>query len=440
MSFDVQKLKQASLGGIPFFVDTVTITSGRDVKVHSFGSGTKSGPKPEERVRAKKRGESVTSDSENPFIEDLGKEAFTIELNAYFIQGPRMPDYIATRNAFIEKVNTRGASILQLPTFDKISVISGKITTSYNNKEGGIEKVSVVFYRSVENVQPSSEEDTEQIVIEVSASLGTSIKKSFENRFSVERTMFPGVPVSYGIPSYVKQDTKNMFESFVDKMKEYMSYATSIQKEVNAYVQVLNKYKNDLVTMINYPGQLCEQTVAIVRQMSSIFISPLDAFNAQSSLFKSFPSQFDEIIGDTLDKLQLENNQDSLKNTVRNASLSEMCVLATKIDFKSSAEAISARNEITSFGEEQQSINGNDLELYLMYEDMRTLLSASSKDITERIALLPYIKTIHLSRPTPLLVVAYGLYGDAKRYVEIQDRNRIKSNLVSPLSLEVLSE
>ena len=440
MSFK-DRLRKATYGGAPFFVDTVTVTSGRAVKVHSFSSGNTSGPSPIERLRAKQRGvsEDIAS-SEFPFVEDLGRKARIIQVECYFLEGLEMPDYIQARDTFIEICEQKGEDILQLPTWEPFNASVGEIKTTFNNKEGGIERVSITFYRSVKNIQPSSVVDTEREVETKVAEAKQAIIDTFYVNFSVNENTDPEVPDDYGTAKFVAEDTRNAFEKFADKMKEYASYANTIQSEVNGYVQTINGYVNDLVTLIETPEQLVSETLAIIEQCSSIFTRPFDAFNAQLNMFETFPDQLDEIVGTTLDKLQLGRNNKSLKATVKNACLSQMSLVAKDIDFANAAQAGEVRDLIAEKGEEVQLENGEEYGDHKIYGTISRMLSASIIDLTERSSVLPFIETVRTVKNIPLLVMAYGLYGDAERFQELQERNEVRNNLFPPLELEVLSE
>jgi prophage DNA circulation protein len=86
-----------------------------------------------------------------------------------------------------------------------------------------------------------------------------------------------------------------------------------------------------------------------------------------------------------------------------------------------------------------QLINANIISNGSPYLQMRTVLAASTRDITQRSASLPIVETIELDDSLPLLVIAYGLYEDATRFEAISTRNGIQNNLSPKTNLEVLS-
>jgi prophage DNA circulation protein len=173
--------------------------------------------------------------------------------------------------------------------------------------------------------------------------------------------------------------------------------------------------------------------------LSSIFTRPLDAFNASKDLLINFPSAIGDIIGDTLDAFGLRSNRNSIVSIASNCAGIEMMRNASNIDFDSAGQAIDIRDEMTDLIDGLQLVNADVISNASPYSQMRTVLAASVKDITQRSATLPIVENITLNDSLPLLVVAYGLYEDATRFESIQSRNEVKNNLTPKTDLEVLS-
>lgn len=434
------RLKPASYGGVPFFVDTVTWTGGRAVKVHTFSEGS-SGPSPLDRLKAKQGKDIETqASSEFPYVEDLGREVLEYTVDCYFLESSKMPDYIQARDDFLAVCHEGGSHILQLPTLDSFNALAGKIRTTFKNKEGGIERITITFYKDVKNSQPSSTIDTEREVVKKAAAVEQAIYDVITVNFSATENLDPEVPADYGVADFVVEDTQSTLETFANKMKEYASYANTIQANVNAYIQEVNGFINDLTSIITYPTQVAQNIMGMMSQMSSIFTRPIDAFNAQLDLFRTFPDQIADIVGDTLDKIQLKKNNDAIKAAVQNGTLMHMALSVKDIDFTNSSQALEVRDSLAETVAEQQEINGSSYETHEIYTTLQKLTTASSRDLTERVANLPFIDTIETVHSMPLLVIAYGRYGNAERAEELAERNEVANPLFPPNVLEVLSE
>ena len=460
-----EKMKvMASFGGARFYVDSVEYSAGRQTKKHTFantkssgsggaGGGPVSVGKFVDRVLANGVSGTGTASSEVPYFEDLGAAPKQFTVNGYWLESNLefgMPDYLKARDLFLEKMSEEIERTLILPTFGEVKCKPGKVTTKFSNKEGGIETFSAIFYRASINFQPFFADDTKTALQleseELTAILVAGMRSTYsvtEAPLSVTSAGIPGIaviPEGTGLAKFVAEDTVSSLEKFRAKVESFTGYGETKLSELNSYIQKLNGFSNSITELILFPSQLATSMTDIVRQMSNIFIRPIDAFKAQKDLISNFADDFSDILGDTLDALSLQSNVDSIISITKNAAGSEMMRVASEIDFDSAEQAIDVRDEMTEIIEELQLINADVISNSSPYLQMRTVLASSVRDITQRSAVLPIVSHIQLDDSLPLLVVSYGLYEDASRFEEIQTRNGVPNNLIPQTDLEVLSE
>jgi prophage DNA circulation protein len=460
-----EKMKiYASFGGARFYVSTVEYQAGRQTKKHTFDKATTTtgkgigpagvGVKVDKAIAARD-GKAVgarVSSSEDPYIEDLGGAPKMFLVTGYFLESNLefgMPDYLDSRDLFIKKMSEGVARTLTLPTFGDLTCKPGKLSTKFSNKEGGIETFTAVFYRENINFQPFFTEDTKSVLgIESEVLLNILLdmaKDTFsvtEPPLSVTTAGIPGVvqiPEDIGLSKFVAEDTLSALDKFRNSIAGLTGYGKTKLAELNKLQQQLNGFSNNITELILAPSELASSMIAIVTQTSKIFVRPIDAFFAQRDLLTNFFSDLGSVLGDTLDAFSLRSNLSSIRSITENAAGSEMMRNASDIDFDSAEQALDTRDQMSDLIDDLQLRNADVISTGSPFLQMRTVLAASTRDITQRSATLPIVEYVELDESIPLLVVAYGLYEDATRFEAIATRNGIKNNLSPKTNLEVLS-
>jgi prophage DNA circulation protein len=460
-----EKMKiYASFGGARFYVNSVEYQAGRQTKKHTFAKSNSSGGKGigpggvgqlVDAAIARKEGKatgSKVSSAEDPYMEDLGGAPKQFLVTGYWLESNLefgMPDYIEARDLFIKYMSEETARTLTLPTFGEVKCKPGKLTTKFSNKEGGIETFTAVFYRDNINFQPFFTDDTKSVLEleseELLAILLDMAKDTFsvtEPPLSVTTAGIPGVvqiPEDIGLAKFVAEDTLSTLDKFRDSISGLTGFGKTKLAELNKLQQQLNGFSNEITSLILAPSELASSMVAIVTQLSKIFVSPIDAFFAQKDLLTNFFTDISSVLGDTLDAFSLRSNNSSLRSITENAAGSEMMRNASDIDYDSAEQALNLRDEMSDLIDDLQLRNANVISTASPFLQMRTVLAASTRDITQRAAALPIVNHIVLDESIPLLVIAYGLYEDATRFETIATRNSIENNLTPKTNLEVLS-
>jgi prophage DNA circulation protein len=464
-----QKMKNvASFGGARFYVSTVEYAAGRQTKKHTFAKTSSSGGSSSRGIGPKGVGRKVdaaiaaasggaqpgsnVASSEIPYVEDLGGAPKMFTITGYWLESSLetgMDDYITARDNFLELVSTNESRNLILPTFGEFKAKPGKVTTKFNNKEGGIETFTAVFYRDNINFQPFFTEDTNSVLQAEADELTAILVAGMNELYSVTSPPaavttagIPGIvqiPEDIGLSNFVAEDTTTTLERFRDRISSLTGLGQTKLAELNTLQQQLNGFSNGLTELILAPSELATSITGIVTQLSKIFTRPIDAFTAQKDLFSNFVDDIDDVLGDTLDAFSLRSNNSAIRSLVENSSGAEMMKNAGDEDFDSAEEALKRRDEITDLIDDLQYRNADVIATATSFLQMRTLLAASTRDITVRSASLPIVNYLQLNTTIPLLVIAYGLYEDATRFEEISSRNSIVNNLFPKTELEVLS-
>ena len=125
------------------------------------------------------------------------------------------------------------------------------------------------------------------------------------------------------------------------------------------------------------------------------------------------------VVGTTASRVRELQNADAITALFSDTAVVEMAALARVTKFGSLDEAIATREEVVGLLQDAADASGND-ETFLAYTG---LCAAVVKDITTRAADLSRVETKKPTAFTNTIMMAYELYGDAKREKEIDERN-----------------
>lgn len=127
------RLRPASFGGAPFFVEVGSQSGGRRIVSHEY-------PK-----------------AETPFAEDMGRKGKGWQVTAYLIGS----DYLDARDELLAVCDSEGPFTLVHPTFGDFQVHCGPYTASEGRERGGYAQVDMTFFEAGHNPDASATSDTQ---------------------------------------------------------------------------------------------------------------------------------------------------------------------------------------------------------------------------------------------------------------------------------------
>lgn len=155
------RLLPASFRGVKFFVDSADFEVGRRLSIHQYAN------------------------RDEPYIQDHGKEAFTISINAYIIANfGNNFEYFLDRDRLIAAFQRYGAGILVTPYYGIRKVqLSGKAKITTSSQEGGICRISATFIEVGKRIA-SLQSDFKSITDRISNIGEDQIGDNFETGYS----------------------------------------------------------------------------------------------------------------------------------------------------------------------------------------------------------------------------------------------------------------
>ena len=140
----------ASFRGVPFLVDTDSVSVGRRTQTHEFPQ------------------------RDQPFVEDLGKRTREYKVNG-FVAGD---DCLSQRDKLLTALETPGTGELVHPWFGRLTVTAGDCDLSHARNELGVVRFSLVFIDGM-LAFPVQSPNTRRLLSEQAPTLLESIKSRF---------------------------------------------------------------------------------------------------------------------------------------------------------------------------------------------------------------------------------------------------------------------
>lgn len=110
-----------------------------------------------------------------PWAEDLARRARRFTVTGYIVQGPREPNYQATRDALIAQLESLGSGSLVHPTMGTNTVVCDTYTITESREKGGIAEFEMVFREAGTTLTAVVTPDTSAVAAAAAVAAGAAI-------------------------------------------------------------------------------------------------------------------------------------------------------------------------------------------------------------------------------------------------------------------------
>lgn len=393
--------RQASFRGVAFYVESHDASFGRRQVTHEY-------PQRDE-----------------PFTEDLGRRAREYSVDAYLIGD----DYPAQRDKLRDECEKAGVGELVHPYLGNMSVVCTGLKVRESSSETRMCRLQLTFVESGLAQYPSNDQDAVRAVTAAANDVTSAGIGGFLERFSVD-----------GLPSFVTDAATALSSGLAGLLGSLPINPTGDAQTVAAWVsQVTGLADNALVTS---PSSFADQLVGAITGIRDVF-----GGRAGDVLQLLRTSYLTDYVGTTAtpSRVQQAANHNAFGALVRRVALAEQtsaAVLAAEESadalaaaaatdtpvpsgtaFVTREDAIAARDRLLEALDEEVEWSGTSDEEYLALSALRAevVRGLPSPDLR-----LPRVAEVIPPATTPSLVIAYQLYEDAGRAVEIAERNRAR--------------
>ena len=402
-------LFSASFRGIPFDVTTSDLTVGRRTQTFEYPQRDK------------------------PFVEDLGRAARLIEVEAIIVG----PDYVERMNRLIAAMETAGSGTLIHPFLGTMNVTPQSTTqVSFDTSGLGRATATLSFVESGDYQFPNSASDTAARLLSAASAAETVSALSFADNFDISRLQdFGAALVTGSIGRMLSVDSLQSVASGIGMATEFAQLAQSA------------------ATLAANPRQLFS-AVASVFGMDDLTRQALGWTNVvrglcgalgNLNLHQSGVASTGLIDHAAIDGMALQAQAMIRREMLIGASRASMNVGGALDTMPGASSRTMAYDDLIAvrdgllerFDEELEDAITPDDD-YRALADLRSLVW---EDLTTRAEQRAHLVSYTPSEVKPALVIAYDYYGDASRDSEVAERNNIRHAGFCPAApLKILSE
>lgn len=349
-----EQLQQSSFRGVEFYVDDHTLEFGRRVQLHDYPF------------------------KDDAYAEDLGGKDDMYSLPAFVVGD----DYMDQRDKLREALSKLGTGTLVHRYLGRVRVQVGACSLRETNREGGIARFNITFYKAGALTKPTSKIDTPQRVNAAANTAQAVVSQQFQSNYGIT-----------GFPGWVTEKTREVISDIESKFSG------------------LGIIDDTISDFVGLPDALAGQVIDAVSNLSAI---------TQFRKLFTYGNDLPSVPMTTPSRVQQATNQQSLVNLVQQSSQIEAARNSSTLDYDSAQDAIAVRDELSVVLDKQMQTADDNT--YIALQDLR---AAMVLDLTERAANLKQVRRYTPQATLPSLVIAHHLYQDANRATDIVARNSI---------------
>lgn len=378
----IDLLQLATFRGVPFHVEGTEGSYGRRAVVHEYPLRDK------------------------PFVEDLGRKARGIVLEAFVIGS----DYMLARDALAMALEEAGAGVLVHPYLGQRTVTVTDFKLKESTAEGGMARFTITCVEAGTVTFPNAQLDTAVQVNFAADDALVDIGNDFTDSFTVD-----------GFPEFVSDAASDLVDGALDAIEGLSGSLPSLPDFASAFGPQLGGVRSGLASLLQAPGDLGNQLMGLISGLPGLMGLPTNALKLLGGLF-AFGGDVLPVPATTPSRLQQATNQAAIVALVRRTAVVEAARSAALVPFQTYTEAVTVRDSLADQLDELAEATQSDD----VYESLVNVRAVMVRDVTVRGADLARTVTITPDATLPALVLAYNLYEDASRDADIISRNNVR--------------
>lgn len=338
-----------------------------------------------------------------PYVEDLGRKG-RVDTLTIFVIGD---NYMQARAQLEAALEQAGPGELVHPWRGRMTAAVTNVDASESIDELGRAGWTVTWTETGENLQPSTRVDTNYAVEAAADTAIAAVEEDFTENFEVESQ-----------PEFVEADALTRVNAALDNVTSVIRGMMPDTGVLAAVIFEGQRIASKVTSLLRIPTSLANTVSSQIQAILGLGNTPLGALDALKRLFGYGASQ-QAIRTGTPARVAQEGNRQAVNNLVSRVAVIEAARAAANSDYDNRDQALEVRDSIADAIDEQ-SLTASDT----VYNALVNLRAAMVQDINTRAADLNQLVSYTPRQTLPALVVAYSLYGDARRDEEIVTRNQ----------------
>ncbi|MEQ5770002.1 DNA circularization N-terminal domain-containing protein [Halomonas sp. H33-56] len=342
-----------------------------------------------------------------PWAEDLGRRARTYPVEGYVIG----TDYMVARDALIEALEAEGAGELMHPYHGARQVVVDTFNIREGSRDGGLALFSITFLEAGERSHPAGRRDQVTAIDQQATALTDTSIKDFVSAYSVG-----------GLPAFVALAAEVLLGDLVGTVRDVADGIASTVDQAARFARDLRSLSDEAAELVQSPGSLAERVVGVIEDLGRRGRSRPASGTVALQRLSDWGQGVPAVPRTTATRAQQDDNRQALADLVQRVATAQAATLAVRTEWPTHDEAVSARDALADRLDAVMERTASDY-VYLEAQALRADLVQAVPPPDQSLA--------RLSRFTPratqpALVLAYRLYGDARRADEIVSRNDIR--------------
>ncbi len=392
---DGRRLIGASFRGVAFFVSSSERSGGRRTVKHEFPG------------------------RDDPHVEDLGRVSRTFPIDGYVLG----PDYITQRDALISACeDTSGPGELVHPYFGKKRVICTALSVRESSGDGGIAQFGLTFDEAPDKA--SIPVDATDFVEKVRAS-GAAAQKGTADEFAA-------LYQAESVPGFALDSAIETVTDFTESLERASAPALKTQDELAQMALKVETLTDSIGTLARQPAEILAAYVECVTILAD---STGDALDVLGALIQAYETPAVQPVPETTDtRIQEAANLRALTAALKTTLAIQQVIAATRADYESVDQALATRDAVTVRLDEQIELAG-DVAFPGLLALRADFLAAVPSETT-------HARILQIERrvATPSIMIAYRLYGNVDKELDVVARNHARRPAFMAGTLQVLSD
>lgn len=394
------KLRPGSFRGVPFYIESSQVTTGRRVSVHEF------------------------PDRDDPFPEDMGKVGNSFRIEGYLLGD----DYLDQKAAIKDAVEKEGPGELIHPYFGSMQVQVGSVSFDEDKKDGRICKVSFQFYEAGNNKFPAPIDNKVASLFDKAKKALDAAKKEFDKTFTIIKTA-----------GYAVDRARKAVAEVADLYQSATAGIEGATQDIANLAYSIRNLKAEANDLLQAPANLSQRLFDSLALLEDAVSVPRGRFQAYASLF-NYGKSTDAAPATNLStpmRLRDAENKSQFENLNRRAGIIGAIGQVPSIEFETVEEATKTRDQLIDLIEEQLLATTDD-DVYSAFQDLQAALVQVLPDVENN---LPSIQTITVTNTTNSLNLAYEKFGNVNSEASIIARNNLPHPgfIIGGTTLEVIN-
>jgi prophage DNA circulation protein len=343
---------------------------------------------------------------DEPDIERLGKK--TVERNFdCFVIGA---DYMDARDALLAELDKQQTQVLVHPWLGTLRVEISNYTFSETAEEGGMARFQISYFLAASKSRPEVIADTRAGVAGKATVAKKSIADQFEQAFSIDNAA-----------RFVNADAIATAQRAMGAVQTAVHLVDGPATAAGKVLRSVDSALSQVSTLVSSPSSLAGTLTGLVSRMGSTASNASDVLRQCRSLFAFGDDDADIRYATTPMRKRQRTNRSAINTLVQQSAVITAAEAVPAMTFTSRNDAQAVQDEIANQLDRLMDSAPDDV--YVALLDLR---AAVLTDISARALNLAALKAYSPRVVMPSLVIAYDVYGDARRAGEIVARNNIR--------------